>query len=202
MNARVRLPATALLLALLTPAMGGCWIRIREIVERPTAGEALAALERVEPGRGAEWKSKREAILANSTGQTAQLTTSEPWYFGLAVHRAEVEEWGPSFYAGASEERRWLDRALAAGSITQDEYDRLLSAVERQSRDPLVRQENYFVARRAPANDLDLVFRAAGENDSTGFSQLVEPVANLPQWPRSAMFWIAPGGEPRPKATK
>jgi hypothetical protein len=200
-NLRARLPMAWLLLALLGPTMGGCF-RSREIVERPTAGEALAALERLEPGQSAEWRSNRDAIIAHSTSQTAQLRTSEPMYFGPAVHRAEVEEWGPSFYAGAGEEQQWLDRALAAGSITKDEYDRLLSMVQLQSRDPLVRQENSFVARPAPAIDLDIVHRAAGEADSTGCFALTAPRANLPRWPRSAMFWIAPGRETQPKDAK
>ena len=201
MNLRARLPMAWLLLALLGPAMGGCF-RGREIVERPTAGEALAALERVDPRHGEDWKSKRRLILANAAGQTAMLSTSERMYLGPAVDRTVVEEWGPSFYAGASEEQRWLDRALAEGSITKDEFDRLAAMVQMQSRDPLLRQENSFVARPAPASDLDIVHRAAGEADSTGHFVLKEPSANMQPWPRAAWFWIAPGGAAEAKVAK
>ena len=198
MSPRVPLPAAARLLALIALSMGGCSIRTREIVERPTAGEALAALERVEPAHGAEWRRERDAILAVTRSQVAQLRTSEPHYFGPWVHRAEVEAWGPSFFAGASEERLWLDRALEAGAVTRDEHARLCAAVEEQARDPLRRQENGFVARPKPAGDLDTVARAAGRSDANGGFALVPMRESKARWPGAAVFWIAPAGRSAP----
>lgn len=196
MTSHASLPSMFVVLMLL----GGCSIRTREIVERPTIGEALAALERIEPTHGDSWRSDRDAILANARGQVAQLKTSEPMYFGFSVHRAEVEQWGPSFYAGASEEKPWLDRALEAGVVTREECDRLIAAIADQSRDPLVRQENAFVLRSTPADDRDLVARAAGRADARGAFALASMTWVGRGWPRWAVFWIAPGGARPPES--
>lgn len=193
---------TGLPVAMLAWTMGGCMIRTREIVERPTAGEALAALERLDPTHGAEWRRERDAVLEITRSQVAQLRTSEAGYFGPAVHRAEVEEWGPSFFAGAEEERTWLDRAFEAGVVTREEHARLCAAVDGQARDSLLRQANAFVARPRPAGDLGTVARAAGRSDADGGFALVPMHKAASRWPRAAVFWIAPGRTSEPNQAK